>query len=92
MKIYLISLKLSHAESTYTNLINFIKTAPQWAHPFESIWIVQTESSVIDIRDGVRERINKKLDKVLVVEILNSNWATFLVSEEVTNWMKKNLP
>ena len=90
MKSYLIALKLNLPETSYTNLINYLKTAPQWAHPFESTWIVQTEIDLGPIRDGVMGRVNKN-DSVLVVEIVGKRWATNNVTIAVTDWMHKNL-
>lgn len=90
MKSYLIIYQISFPETSYPNLIAYLKTAPQWAKPCANTWIIKTTSDVATIRDGLRDRINKN-DKVLVTEIASRNWGTFNVSKEVTDWMKNNL-
>lgn len=90
MKTYLIICQASLPESSYYGLASYLKTAPQWAKPFANTWIVKTTADISVVRDGVRER-TFKIDKILVTEIAGSNWATFNVSQEVTNWMKNNL-
>ena len=90
MKSYLIIYQISLPEASYTNLIAYLKTAPQWARPCVNTWIIKTTTDVAIIRDGVRDRMTKN-DKVLVTEISSGNRGTFNVSTEVTDWMKNNL-
>lgn len=90
MKSYLIAYQLSFPETSYTNLIAYLKTAPQWARPCAFTWLIKTTSDVAEIRDGVRTRINPN-DRVLVIEVASNNWGTFNVPKEVTDWMKNNL-
>src|SRR3989338_2847285 len=90
MKSYLIIYQISLPETSYTNLIAYLKTAPQWARPCPNTWIIKTTSDVATIRDGVRDRITK-IDKVLVIDVSSANWGTFNVTKEVTDWMKNNL-
>jgi hypothetical protein len=90
MKSYLIIYQISLPEASYTNLITYLKTAPQWARPSANTWIIKTTSDVATIRDGVRDRVTKT-DKVLVIDVSSANWGTFNVTKEVTDWMKNNL-
>jgi hypothetical protein len=90
MKSYLIIYQINLPESSYTNLIAYLKTAPQWARPCTNTWIIKSTTDVATLRDGVRDRITKN-DKVLVTEITSGNWGTFNVLKEVTDWMKDNL-
>lgn len=90
MKSYLILLNLIYGEETYTGLINYLKSASYWARPMTNAWIIKGVYNATDIRDGIRKLVNP-LDKVLVIEVKNDNWASSSVTEEVTEWMKKNL-
>jgi len=90
MKTYLITYQQSLQEVAYTALVEYIKTAPQWARPCHAIWLIKTDVDVAKIRDGIKDRIAPG-DRVLVIEIPNSNWATFNVPTEVTDWMKGNI-
>jgi len=90
MKSILIIYQIGFPEASYTNLIAYLKTAPQWARPCVNTWIIKTTTDVATIRDGVRDRVNKT-DKVFVTEITSGNWGTFNVTKEVTDWMKNNL-
>lgn len=90
MKSYLIIYRLYLPESSYGNLIAYLKTAPLWARPFDSVWFIKAGVEAASIRDGIRSRINTN-DKVLVIEVNNTNWGTSNVLKEVTDWMKNNL-
>ncbi|MEK7636972.1 MAG: hypothetical protein AAB402_01090 [Patescibacteria group bacterium] len=90
MKSFLISYQLSYTENSYPNLIAYLKTASQWARPCANTWIIKTPIDIAQIRDGIRDRI-KSVDKVMVIEVPNSNWATFNISKDVTDWMRRNL-
>ena len=90
MKSYLIVYQLSLPESTYANLITYLKTAPKWARPCNSTWFIKTTLEAAKVRDGIKERMNQN-DKVLVTEVKITHWGTFNISKEVTEWMKTNL-
>jgi len=90
MKSYLIVYRLGFPEVSYPKLIAYLKTAPQWARPFDCAWLIKTTTGVAEIRGGIRDRMNRN-DRVLVIEVTSNNWATFLISKEVTDWMKNNL-
>lgn len=90
MKSYLVIYQLSLPETSYANLIAYLKTSPQWARPCANTWIIKTTTDVATIRDGLRDRTTKS-DKVLVTEVASGNWGTYNVSKEVTDWLKNNL-
>lgn len=90
MNTILILYHIALPESSHQGLVEYLKTAPQWARPATNTWIIKTITPVNNIRDGVKERIGAN-DKALVIDITGKNWGTFNVSKEVTEWMKQNV-
>lgn len=92
MNIYLISYDLGLPEtySDYRILREHIKTYPNWAKPLQSVWLIKTNRSVSEVRDAIKNLIDSN-DKVLVIEVAKSNWASYNLSKEVADWMKENL-
>lgn len=92
MKSYIIILQLGYPETSYTALINYIKSASLWAHPMNNVWIIKTPKTSAEIRDGVALNINIGLgDKVAVIAVQSADWATNNVDKAVTDWMKNNM-
>ena len=91
MKTYLISYDLIKPESSpdYVRLINTIKTAIYWAKPLESVWLVKSDLTSMQILNELRKATDNN-DKILVIEVTN-DWATINLPPDVTNWMKGGL-
>lgn len=91
MKTYLISYDLINPETLpeYIRLFNTIKSATFWAKPLESVWLVKTTLSSVQIRDELVKVIDAN-DKIMIIEVTN-NWATFNLPKEVTDWMQQRL-
>jgi hypothetical protein len=90
MKSFLVALQLNYSQTSYGNLIGYLKSAPRWANVFENTWIIKADIKAGALRDGIKERLFQN-DRVLVIEVPNNTWGTFNVSKEVTDWMHKNL-
>ena len=92
MKTYLISYDLGLPETynDYKVLIDYIKTYSFWAKPLQSVWFIKTDKTVSQVRDELKLRVDSS-DKILVMDITDSNWGTYNVSKNVTEWMKNNL-
>lgn len=91
MKTYLISYDLVIPErlSDYIRLFDTIKTANFWAKPLESVWLVKTTLSSVQVRDELRKVIDSN-DKILVIEVTN-DWASYNLSQEIVDWMQREL-
>lgn len=91
MKTYLISYDLIRPESSpeYTRLINLIKTSTFWAKPLESVWLVKTSLSSMEILKQL-QAVTDANDKILVIGVDN-DWASFNLLKDVTDWMKGGL-
>lgn len=90
MKSFLIVYKLNNPSSDYTAISEKIKSYEKWAKPFERTWLVQTERSVVEVRDELAAAIDKK-GSILVMDVGSAAWATSRVNTEVTEWMHKNM-
>jgi len=83
-------LGLPETYEDYKFLIKYIKSYPNWAKPLQSVWLIRTTKTSGQVRDEIKAKIDSN-DKVLVMDVTKTGWATFNVSKEVTDWMKKNL-
>lgn len=92
MNTLLISYDLGLPETyeDYKLLIQYIKLYPNWAKPLQSVWLIKTTKTSGQVRDEIKVKIDSN-DKVLVMDVTKTGWATFNVSKDVTDWMKKNL-
>ncbi len=91
MKTYLISYDLrDKTYFDYTKLIEYIKSYGTWAKPLESLWLIKTDEEIGVVRDNLSKSISSG-DKIIVIEITGMNWATFAISDDVTDWMQRNV-
>ena len=92
MKTYLISydLRIPETSEDYSRLIDFIKSYNYWAKPLKSVWFIKTNKTVNEVRDEIKN-VTDQNDGFFVIEVTGSDWATFGINNEVTNWLKSNL-
>lgn len=90
MATYLISYDLGMPETSedYQELINCIKSlGSTWAKPLYSVWLVKSSMVIADVRDALRERIDRN-DRLFVVDVTGDASAWFNLPEEVATWLK----
>ena len=91
MKTYLISYDLLKKNIyDYSKLIDYIKTYGTWAKPLESFWLVKTGKDIASVRDELVTKVSPG-DKIIVMDITGTSWASSSISKEVTDWMKENM-
>ncbi len=92
MKTHLISYDLGVPETSedYKKLIACIKSLDGWAKPLYSVWFVKSDNTTSEIRDKIKKETDAN-DKLLVLEVTNSVWATVGMDKEITDWMNNNL-
>ena len=92
MKTYLISYDLGVPETSedYKSLIAYIKSYGTWAKPLYSEWLIRTDKTCAQVRDEIGKQTDSN-DKVLVIDVTGTAWASNHLDKEVTDWMKKNL-
>jgi len=89
MTAYIISYDLSQPGQNYENLLNAIKGYANWARLGGSAYIIISDSSPVQIRD----KLNRELDSndKLYVGVVTAPAAWIGMSDEVSDWLKKNL-
>lgn len=92
MNTLLVSYDLGMPETydDYKVLIQYIKSYPMWAKPLQSVWMIKTTKTSAQVRDEIQTKIDSN-DKVLVMDVTKTGWATFNISKEVADWMKNNI-
>lgn len=91
MNTYLISydLRVPETSEDYQRIISYIKSLGSWSKPLQSVWFVKTSISPSDIRDGLKNQSDYN-DGILVIDV-TSDWASYGISKEVTEWMKSHI-
>ncbi len=76
MSRYLISYDLNNGEDSesYDDVKEYIESFPNYAKALYSQWVVESEKSVADIRDELKDIVDGD-DVVLVVKVISS-WAS----------------
>lgn len=94
MQTYIISYDLNREGADYSRankeLTDKIKELfPTWWHHLDSVWIVVTQMTAVQIRDALARHLDSD-DELLVVLSGNAGaWCGF--SDKSTNWLKKYL-
>lgn len=89
MTCYLVSYDLSAPSRDYEAVAKHLKSYADWVRPLESVWLIQTTSTVGQIRDALKACTDSD-DKILVVKC-GPSWATAHISKKVTDWMRTNI-
>ncbi len=91
LKTYLISYDLIGGEPrvAYQKLRQAITSVAFWAKPLESVYIIKSDLSAIEIAQRLQKSMHP-VDKLLVVEV-GKDWGSLNLSNEVVNWLRSNL-
>lgn len=90
MSVKIISYDLGYPEKfeDYEDLIGYIKSLGSCAKPLYSVWFVDTNKTVTEIRDGAKRHIDSN-DKIFVAEWdTESGWASYNLPKSVTDWLR----
>jgi hypothetical protein len=92
MGVLLISYDLGEPEtsSSYTDLIKKIKSYDDWEKPEYSLWFIKTDKLTATVRDELSPYLDAN-DKLLVMRVTGSGWASHNLPSRVTSWMKENI-
>jgi hypothetical protein len=89
MKLYQISYDL-RKQRDYPSLYERIKAYGTWCHTLESTWIIVTDQTSVQIRDNLRQAMDK--DDGLLVTRLQGEGAWVGLSDEITQWLQNQAP
>lgn len=88
MSVYQINYDL-RKQRDYSSLIERIKSYGTWCHPLESVWIIVTDQTAVQVRDNLRAVMDA--DDGLLVTRLQGEAAWYGLSNEISQWLKDNL-
>jgi hypothetical protein len=88
MKTYLIAYDLLKPGQDYQDLYGAIKGLGTWAHPEQSLWLVNSNASTVGIRDYLLQYMDGN-DKLIVFPV-GSDWAGQNLGQDVYAWLKQN--
>lgn len=90
MAVHWVNYDLHKTGQDYTKLIDYLKSHQSWAKPLKSSFFVKTSLTAGQLRDGIKKHIDAN-DDIVVVTVTGASWATYSISSDVNEWLKKNL-
>ena len=70
-------------------VISRIKERWQWAKITPDVWCIVSHNSCFDIRDELCVGL-KSEDRILVVDITDSSWASRNLPDQISTWLKND--
>ena len=89
MNCFMISYDLIGPNRDYSKLFEAIKAYGFWAKINESLWIIKTNDTSVNIRDNLKQAMDN--NDTLFVAKLTGDGAWNNLSSEISNWLKNNL-
>lgn len=76
------------SDDNCSSVVERIKTLGAWARLNDNSWIIKSDDkNTVVIRDSLKEVIADE-DRVFVINITESAWASYRIPKEVTTWLK----
>ena len=90
MKIYMIIFDITDSNRA-NDMVSAIKEYGSWARICSNSWCIKvSDKTAADIRDSLSDRISiQSSERLLVVNITNSAWASYYLPKDVTGWLKE---
>lgn len=89
MKIFLILFQ-SDDEDVRNQLVERIKGLGSWARISNSAWCIKSDcKNTVDIRDSLKSLLTNNNERLMVLNITDSAWASYYIPKEVTTWLKE---
>ncbi|WP_312754066.1 CRISPR-associated protein Cas2 [Rummeliibacillus suwonensis] len=87
MTVRLITYDLNSPGQDYKKLYEKIKSYGSWAHYLDSVWFVQTTKNISDIRDDLKQVIDKG-DHIFICTVNDySGWT----NKKLWEWLKDRI-
>lgn len=90
MNTFLVSYILDNSSESYDDISSRLKRYPNWAKLFARVWIIRTSHSSKRVRDELVDTIEGR-GRIVVINITDSAWATYRISDDMLGWMKENI-
>lgn len=90
MSTLLVGFDLDSPGQDYRGVTERLKRFGVWWHHLDSTWLVQTDLSVVQLRDELR-RLMDGNDKLLIIDVTGRAAAWFGFAETATTWIKNCL-
>lgn len=90
MNTLLVTYQLSDYKTLYPIISQKIKEYPNWAKPFNRVWLIKTNQTASDVRSELSSLIPGN-SKLLVVNISGRSWASYHLDLDVVGWMKEQI-
>lgn len=89
MKIFLIIFQ-SDDKAVCNQLVERIKGFGSWARISNNAWCIKSDSkNTVDIRDSLKSLLTENKERLMVLNISDSAWASYYIPKEVTAWLKE---
>ena len=89
MKIFLIIFQSDEAD-VRNQLVERIKRLGSWARISYNAWCIKSDcKNTVDIRDTLKDLLSNNRERLLVLNITDSAWASYYIPKEVTSWLKE---
>ena len=90
MSVYLVTFQMTDRDRSQS-MVQFIKEYGIWARITDTTWCIKaTDKTTADIRDNLNAKfVLQSNERLMVVDITNSHWASYYLPKEVTDWLKE---
>ena len=90
MNLYIIIFHLANDTARRNSLVSLIKQQGPWARITDNVWCIKAENkTTAEIRDVLGPGIQiQKDERLMVVDITKSAWASYYLPKEVADWLK----
>jgi len=84
MAVYVAAYDLHKPDRDYEPLYEYLKSFDSWAHCIDSVWLLDTNKTATDIRDGMLKNMHNR-DTILVIRVnKDAAWNAF---GDCGNWV-----
>lgn len=90
MNTILISYDLNTPGQDYGKLTDALKEYGTYWHHLDSFWLVRTESNAVEVRDHIKEYLDKN-DELLVINVTGDAAAWRGFNDSGSKWLKDHL-
>jgi hypothetical protein len=87
---YLITYDLKKPARDYSTLFVGIQSFGTYAHVLESVWIIKSDLSALQVRDYLKRYLDGD-DKIFVTGIIPREWASVNLAPNTITWMQQQL-